>query len=656
MVFGWLSRISDPSQFSRTTKRVVMVVADVMMIPAALWGAFAMRLGSSDPHLSQFGWMFPLAVMISLPVFVRLGLYRAIVRFVGQQALVTILKAVTISVVLLAATVLFTRVPGVPRSVLIIYWALLLIYLSGSRLAMRNYFQLVARARRPKQPVIIYGAGESGAQLASALKRGIEFEPAAFVDDNDTLVGRDVDGVPVYHADRLPSLVEQVPAVRVLLAMPSLTGAKRRKVLERVEPLSVHVMTVPEVGDLVSGVARVSQVREVDIGDLLGRDPVPPDAGLLNQCIRGKSVLVTGAGGSIGSELCRQIIRLEPKRLVVLDISEIQLYEIKRKLRNDIDRNGFQVEVDGVLGSALDRSRLEMAMRAFGVQTVYHAAAYKHVPIVERNVTEGVRNNIFGTWRTAEAAMSAGVETFVLISTDKAVRPTNIMGATKRFAELVLQGLAKLNSNTRFSMVRFGNVLDSSGSVVPLFREQIRSGGPVTVTHPDIIRYFMTIPEAAQLVIQAGSMGQGGDVFVLDMGEPVQIADLARRMVGLMGLEVADEEHPDGDIAIEYTGLRPGEKLYEELLIGDNVSGTQHPAIMRAEEVDLAWADLLEWLRRLEQAVERNDCGEIREILLLTVNGYVPADDIVDKVWTGAEPPLALSEGREHDVDRVYRH
>ncbi|MEJ2347373.1 MAG: polysaccharide biosynthesis protein, partial [Gammaproteobacteria bacterium] len=338
------------------------------------------------------------------------------------------------------------------------------------------------------------------------------------------------------------------------------------------------------------------------------------------------------------------------------DISEFQLYEIKRKLRSDIDRNGFQVELDGILGSALDRPRVEMVMRTFAVQTVYHAAAYKHVPIVERNVTEGVQNNIFGTWRTAEAAMSTGVETFVLVSTDKAVRPTNVMGATKRFAELVLQGLAKLNSNTRFSMVRFGNVLDSSGSVVPLFREQIRAGGPVTVTHPDIIRYFMTIPEAAQLVLQAGSMGQGGDVFVLDMGEPVRIAELARRMIGLMGLDMADDAHPDGDIAIEYTGLRPGEKLYEELLIGDNVSGTQHPAIMRAEEVDLAWADLLEWLQRLEQAVERNDCWEIREILLLTVNGYVPADDIVDKVWTGIEPPLARSADREEHVDRLYRH
>lgn len=644
----------DPSGLPRSTKRLVMLAADLAMIPLALWCAFAIRLGTLWPPFGPDSWLFPLAVVVSVPIFVRMGLYRAIVRYVGQEALVTIVKAVTYSVVVMLAIMMFVHVPSAPPSVWFIYWGLALFYIGGSRLLMRNYFHFIAHMRRPKQPVIIYGAGEAGAQLATALKRGIEFRPVAFVDDNPSLSGVSIDGVRVFGGGALPSLINQFNVAKVLLAMPSLSVPERRAVLSRLESLPVHVLTVPPLGDLVSGVEQVGRIRDVDVGDILGRDPVPPEPSLLERSIRDKVVMVTGAGGSIGSELCRQVVRLRPRLLVLFEISEFQLYEIKRQVRTQIAGNGAGPEIVGVLGSVTDRSHMERVMRRFGVQTIYHAAAYKHVPLVEHNVAEGVRNNVFGTRRAAEAAISAGVETFVLISTDKAVRPTNVMGATKRLAELVLQGLSQLNSRTRFSMVRFGNVLDSSGSVVPLFREQIRSGGPVTVTHPDIIRYFMTIPEAAQLVLQAGSIGDGGDVFVLDMGQPVRIADLARRMIHLMGLEVLDDEHPDGDISIQFTGLRPGEKLYEELLIGDNVTGTQHPSIMRAQEASLPWADLLEWLQSLEDAVERNDCARIRDILLLTVNGYVPANGIVDNIWTSPLPKQSEEDG--HRRGALPRH
>ncbi|MCE7902626.1 MAG: polysaccharide biosynthesis protein, partial [Gammaproteobacteria bacterium PRO9] len=431
----------------------------------------------------------------------------------------------------------------------------------------------------------------------------------------------------------LPALVTRFGVRRILLALPSVSRRKRQEIIASLEGLAIRIQTVPDIADLIAGRARVDDVRDVDVADLLGREIVPPNEKLLGACITGKTVLVTGAGGSIGSELCRQIARLQPVRLVLYERSEAALFQIDHELRQCIGEEGLDVELVPVLGSVLNPGRLRRAMTNLGVQAVYHAAAYKHVPLVEYNMTEGVYNNAIGTWHAAEAACAANVETFVLISTDKAVMPVNVMGASKRFAELLLQAISARQATTRFCMVRFGNVLDSSGSVVPVFREQIRRGGPVTVTHRDIIRYFMTIPEAAQLVLQAGSMCKGGDVFVLDMGEPVRIADLARRMINLMGFSVRDEDHPEGDIEIQFIGLRPAEKLYEELLIGTNVSGTEHPMIMRAMEDFLPWDAISRFAQQLEVAAADADCDRVRALLLESVDGYRPENGVDDLLW-----------------------
>ena len=451
--------------------------------------------------------------------------------------------------------------------------------------------------------------------------------------DNDNLWGSVLNGLEVQPPPSLSSLVEELDVSRVLLALPSTSRRRRRDILLKLESLPVHVQTIPDITDLVTGRAKVDSIQDVDVEDLLGRDPVPPVPELLDACIRGKAVMVTGAGGSIGSELCRQIARLGPRCLILLEISEIALYNIENQLRNLKESESLDFELVPLLGSAHHKPRVRSVMTSYGVNTVYHAAAYKHVPIVEHNLLEGVHNNVFGTLHTAAAALEANVDTFVLISTDKAVNPTNTMGATKRFAELVLQAMQDRSDRTTLCMVRFGNVLASSGSVVPLFRDQIQQGGPVTVTHPDIIRYFMTIPEAAQLVIQAGSMAQGGDVFVLDMGKPVLIRDLAYRMIHLMGLTVRDDNEPDGDIEIHYTGLRPAEKLYEELLIGNDVVGTRHERIMRAAEAFIAWDELEPRIRSLWDACQLGDCETARGLLLDTVTEYQPSNDIDDLVW-----------------------
>jgi FlaA1/EpsC-like NDP-sugar epimerase len=465
-----------------------------------------------------------------------------------------------------------------------------------------------------------------------ALSTTRAFDPLVFIDDKRSLHGRMVNGIKVYPPEDLPALIQDRKIDRILLALPSLTRRRRREILSSLEPLGVHVQTVPEFEQLVTGTATVEDIREVDVCDLLGRDSVPPKAGLFDACIRDRVVMVTGAGGSIGSELCRQIIGLGPKRLVLFEMSELALYNIQRELRTFADQHGLPVDLIGLIGNAHHKFRLRDILQAYRVQTVYHAAAYKHVPIVEQNVIEGIHNNVISTWYAAEAAHETEVETFVLVSTDKAVNPTNVMGATKRFAEIVLQALHRRGSKTRFCMVRFGNVLASSGSVVPLFNEQIKAGGPVTVTHPEVIRYFMTIPEAAQLVIQAGSMAEGGDVFVLDMGKPVRIGDLARRMINLMGLTVRDEEHPDGDIEISYTGLRPAEKLYEELLIGNNVTGTEHPMILRAIEHSLPWERVQSLLEEILVAMSRFDCHRALHLLGEVVEEYKPAPESHDLV------------------------
>jgi FlaA1/EpsC-like NDP-sugar epimerase len=453
------------------------------------------------------------------------------------------------------------------------------------------------------------------------------------VDDNSKLQAVRVNGFRVVPPKDLIELRRKFGVRLVLLAMPSATRRRRSEVIDSLTAQGFKVQTVPDIGEIVSGKARLEEVRDIDVHDLLGRDPVPPNEALLGACVRGKSVLVTGAGGSIGSELCRQILALAPRRLVLLEVSELALYEIERELRSVNARSGSRIEVVALLGNAHHKHRVREIMTTFGIQTVYHAAAYKHVPIVEHNMIEGVHNNIFATYNTAEAAMECRVETFVLVSTDKAVNPTNVMGCTKRVAEMVLQGLQQRGGQTRFCMVRFGNVLESSGSVVPLFREQIRESGPVTVTHPDVIRYFMTIPEAAQLVIQAGSMGSGGDLFVLDMGSPDRIADLAKRMIQLAGYTVRDEKNPDGDIEIRFTGLRPAEKLFEELLIGKNVTGTEHPRILRAMEHSLTWEQMRHILDDLAQCSVRFDCDRAREILIRAVPEYRPTDKVQDHVW-----------------------
>jgi len=635
-----LSRIINKlalEKLPRSAKRLLMLFADMVIIPLALWSAFCLRLGTLSPEVLLFWWMFPLAPVLSIPIFIKLGLYHAVVRFMGTHAMYAVLKGVTLSTLLLATIVLLSGVKGVPRSVFFIYWGVAVLYIGGSRFLMRSYFYALTRPKTTKNIYAIYGAGEAGIQLYHALRHSPEAIPVAFIDDDKTLHGSVIHGIRVYPQSMLSNLVEEYGVSQILLAMPSVTRTRRRAIVKDLESLPVHVRTIPSMVDLVSGKAEVNELREVEIEDLLGRDIVPPNQGLLEKCIKNKNVLITGAGGSIGSELCRQIVPLGPKCVILYELSEYALYSIDCEVKkiNELYKN--KTEIVPLLGNVQDLSNLEKIMQIYEVNTVYHAAAYKHVPLVEYNIIEAIKNNIFGTYYAAIAANNADVETFVLISTDKAVRPTNVMGATKRFAEMILQGLAKENdgiqnkkSVTQYCMVRFGNVLGSSGSVVPLFREQIRNGGPVTVTHPDIIRYFMTIPEAAQLVIQASSMGKNGEVFVLDMGDPVKIHDLAKQMIHLTGLTIKDDNYPNGDIQINFTGLRPGEKLYEELLIGDNATGTQHPRIMRADEDSLPLDKIMEILEQLEDSIQKYEIESILITLSKYVAGYTGNNELKD--------------------------
>jgi FlaA1/EpsC-like NDP-sugar epimerase len=618
------------SEFSRNTKRALLVAIDIIALPVALWAGYALRLGEFWPkNIVSAWWLFVAVPFVAVPIFVRMGLYRAVLRYVGSKALITIVKAITITTLILLALVVMSETYGVPRSVFLSFWLISLLFIAGSRLLLRGYIHSYTRKRKNKQPVAVYGAGSAGAELAKAMQSGREYEPVVFLDDNHDKHGSEIHGVKVFSPNELPMLIEKSGVAQVLLAMPTISPRRRHKILEKLEDYPVHIRTLPGIADLVSGKAKVSDIREVDAGDVLGREVVPPIPDLINQCIRGKNVMVTGAGGSIGSELCRQIVEYAPSKLVLFEQSEFALY----KLEKELETYNANLEIIAVLGSVTDARRVETVLRSFAVHTVYHTAAYKHVPLVEQNPIEGFQNNVFGTWRTAEAAKAAGVETFVLISTDKAVRPTNVMGATKRLAELVLQGMADESKKTRFTMVRFGNVLDSSGSVIPLFRDQIKHGGPVTVTHPEVTRYFMTIPEAAQLVLQAGAMGEGGDVFVLEMGDSIKIDDLARSMIRLSGLEVCDDENPDGDIEIKYSGLRPGEKLYEELLIGDNVTGTEHPKIMRAAEEKLQWNQILRYMDEFEDARNNFETEKLKSLLEEVVSGYTAEKEIVDPVW-----------------------
>ncbi len=627
-----LNRFAQPIlAMPRPAKRVVVLSVDAALCVLTVWLSYYLRLGewvklSGDSYWQPM-WAVGVSLLLALPIFVVNGFYRAIFRYTGLSALQTILKATAVYGLLFATVFTAYGMDGVPRTVGLIQPMLLLLTVGASRMLARfwlgglyrHQLRMVALPR-----VLIYGAGNAGRQLAAAMTNSHEMRVVGFLDDDDRLHGHVLNGLSIYSPADLPGLVTSLQVSTVLLAIPSVSRHRRNEMIAQMLRAHVQVRTLPAVSELAQGMVSTSDLRELDIDDLLGREPVAPNHILLGRNITDKVVLVTGAGGSIGSELCRQILSVNPSTLVLIEQSEFALYEIQQELQEKIEDNATLLVP--VLASVRDSQRLNEIFADWKPDTVYHAAAYKHVPLVEHNPIEGIRNNTLGTLTAAQAAAEHGVSDFVLISTDKAVRPTNIMGASKRLAEMALQALAATAPKTRFSMVRFGNVLGSSGSVVPKFRRQIRDGGPITLTHPDITRYFMTIPEAAQLVIQAGAMAKGGDVFVLDMGDPVKIMDLATRMIELSGLCVRDENNPEGDIEIEITGLRPGEKLFEELLIGNNPRPTSHPRIMKAHEEFLAWPVLLEKLQQLESLLEQRNVEGTKDLLTELVSGYAPQE------------------------------
>ncbi|OED89108.1 nucleoside-diphosphate sugar epimerase [Vibrio breoganii ZF-55] len=570
-------------------------------------------------------------LVITLFAFTKLGLYRAILRYLTFHALYVVSIGTIISSVSVGLLAYYLN-SDVPRSVPIIYGAFLALSCGGIRLIVRV---LVTQSfSKGRKNVLIYGAGSAGRQLALALRSSETHKVIGFIDQDKTLENTVLMGLKVLKVEHAEKAIDRANVEQILLAIPSASRSRRKEILDELVHLSAEVLTIPDMGDIVSGKAKIDELKDVAIEDLLGRDPVEPQQALMEANIKDKHVMVTGAGGSIGSELCRQIIKQNPKSLILFELSEFALYQVDRELQTLIKNEELKIKIYPILGTVQKLKRLTNVMETFGVNTVYHAAAYKHVPLVEYNMVEGVLNNVFGTYYTAKAAIAANVESFVLVSTDKAVRPTNVMGTTKRVAELSLQALAQEKShNTRFCMVRFGNVLGSSGSVIPLFKKQISQGGPITVTHPDIIRYFMTIPEAAQLVIQAGSMGKGGDVFVLDMGEPVRIVDLAENLIHLSGLDIKTEENPLGDVEEKYSGLRPGEKLYEELLIGDNVEKTSHTRIMTANEDSLSSIEFDALASKLKSACDNFEPELLRRTLLSAPAQFSPTDDIEDLVW-----------------------
>jgi FlaA1/EpsC-like NDP-sugar epimerase len=624
----------------RAGKMVLAVCVDLSLCILTVWLAFYLRLGEFISLVHQSDWAQGLirssavAIFLAIPIFVISGLYRAIFRYSGWPALLTVARAVGIYSLLYVTVFSVVGVKGVPRTVGIIQPMLLLFFVGASRALVRvwlgdQYLGILRQASRPK--VLVYGSGTTGRQLVAAMANSHEMQVVGFLDDDDRLHGHVLNGQPIYNPSDLASLASSHNISNVLLAMPGISRKRRNELLAQIRTARVSVRTLPSVTDLAQGKVTISDLRELDIDDLLGREPVMPNHILLAMNVQSKIVMITGAGGSIGSELCRQILAVGPSKLLLIEQSEFALYAIHQELEEKLAER--LIELVPLMASVQDEERMREIMSTWRPDTVYHAAAYKHVPLVEHNPAEGIKNNVFGTLCAAQAAADSGVSDFVLISTDKAVRPTNIMGASKRLAELVLQALAATNPGTKFSMVRFGNVLGSSGSVVPKFRQQIRDGGPITLTHPEITRYFMTIPEAAQLVIQAGAMAKGGDVFVLDMGQPVKILDLAIRMVELSGLTIKDAQNSEGDIEIEITGLRPGEKLYEELLIGENPHRTTHPRIMKAQEEFIPWEVFEDKLNALHLLLNSNDVSLIRSTLKDILPGYTPNEKIVDWVY-----------------------
>ena len=650
----------------RMVKRLVVLGMDAGLCVFTVWIAFYLRLGEFFPLSGTALWTPAIAVFASLcfciPVFIVSGLYRAIFRYNGLPALMAVAKAMFIYGLMFASVFTVIGVQGVPRTIGLIQPVLLLFFVGASRMFARFwlgglYLDILKKTKLPQ--VLIYGAGTAGRQLALAMANSHDMRVIGFLDDDARLHGSLLNELPIYNPLDLDDLTNSISVTDVLLALPGVSREHRNQILTKLAKYKLAVRNLPDLGDIATGRISMSDLRELDIDDLLGREPVKPDESLLNKETIGQVVMVTGAGGSIGSELCRQIYKIRPRVLLLVDLSEFALYQIHQELENvrqvesnntDYASSKVSIQIIPLLASVCDENRINAILSTWHPDTVYHAAAYKHVPLVEHNPGEGVFNNVWGTMVCALAASRHGVKNFVLISTDKAVRPTNIMGASKRLAEMFLQALAEKSlidrssdQTTCFSMVRFGNVLGSSGSVVPLFREQIKNGGPVTLTHKDITRYFMTIPEAAQLVMQAGAMGTGGDVFVLDMGEPVRIIDLARKMVELSGLSLRDESKPDGDIEIAITGLRPGEKLFEELLIGENPMPTQHQRIMKAQEDFLAMSALQDYLNQMHTAILANDVHNLQQLLKQIVSGYVPHGELVDWLYLTQQKTTTFS-------------
>lgn len=612
----------------RWKKRVISVFVDfiglIFLTVLAIW----LRLGQITLSGNDYIAAIAILPILAIPIFIKQGLYRAIVRYIGYRFTLTVFISVS-SAILVWTAILFMARLGYPRSAIVITWLLALFYISGTRILARWLLSQVGDVgnKANRKRVVIFGAGSGGQQLLRAISKIDELKVIGFIDDDPGLIKHDIESIRVYAREDLDKMIKSRNVSELFLAIPSIQHKQRNDLIEWLEPFPIKVSTLPGMDEIVGGKIRFSDVREVDVMDLLGREPVAAQADLLEKCISNKVVLITGAGGSIGSEICRQVIQHKPKCVLLYELSEFALYQIEHELRKICSEN--KIKLVSLLGNVQDKEKIHKILKLYHVQTIYHAAAYKHVPLVEHNIAEGIYNNTFGTNAVALAAAEEGVENFVLISTDKAVRPTNVMGASKRMAEMALQALQEEFTTTRFIMVRFGNVLGSSGSVIPLFRKQIAEGGPVTVTHKEITRYFMTISEAASLVIQAGSMGIGGDVFVLDMGEPVKVDQLARKIINLSGLDVVDETG-QGDIEIQYTGLRPGEKLYEELLIGDNVDGTDHPRIMKANEGFIQYSEFLEAVDTIKQLLANDEYDTVRKFISELRIGYHPDVELVD--------------------------
>ncbi|BBB08622.1 Polysaccharide biosynthesis protein CapD [Sphingopyxis sp. EG6] len=616
---------------TRDMRRFVAAIMDGVLCIMAVWIAYSLRLGTwnlfSAPVISFAG----VALLFWYPIASLLGIYRSLIRFSGARTVAGLaIACATLAIPLLIVFVVF-RWPVVPRTLAILHPIIFLMLLASSRITIRfillDLLNIIStKARR----VLVYGAGRAGQQLALSLRHETQVYLVGFVDDDVRLDGQRLDGIPVFHTNRLETLLSDTDVDEVLLAIPSASRGRRREIIERLQKTDVYVRSLPSLTHIIEGSVTVNDLREIQIDELLGREAVAPNQVLMGKTIAGKTVLVSGSGGSIGSELCRQIVLCHPKKLILLEQSEYALYSIEQELRNMMKSVGYDVPLTIELATVAERSTMIRIYRHHRPDTVFHAAAYKHVPLVEANPISGVRNNVMGTLHSVEAAEAVGVANFTLISTDKAVRPTNVMGASKRICELILQAYAeKPDVSTIFSMVRFGNVLGSSGSVVPLFKAQIASGGPITITHREITRYFMTIPEAAQLVIQATAMAKGGEVFVLDMGQPVRIVDLARSMVRLSGLTVRDREQPDGDIEIIETGLRPGEKLYEELLIGDNPEPTNHPRILRAQEKLWPWSTITQALHEIDEVIR----GSGNPVLMMEIIHRLVPEYTPDAIW-----------------------